>query len=312
MARKQGTVGERLTAARLEKGWTIREVQQMTKIQARYLEALEQDEFPNLPGVFYVRAFIRQYANVLGEDPKELVDIYDGKIDPYAPDPEQLPPTKIVEEVVRKRLDKEDNRGKSSTPLIVLGIFALAILGVVLYFMFAYKGIQPLIDTDRSLKVERMLDSSSSSKNNEKSSSVSKTKEDSTTSSTVKKGRKKVEISQISASGRYIKLEARNIPEEVEIQIKALEGKKTWIEIGDELGRKLYVDTVAHENPFTPLKLSKGMKQFYIIVGAINDTDLRINGTKVDMSPYYSSGGVFSFNISVKYLDAASVNSSTS
>ncbi|MDR3156802.1 MAG: helix-turn-helix domain-containing protein [Lactobacillales bacterium] len=310
MAKRQGTVGERLTAARLEQGLTISEVQQMTKIQARYLEALEQDEFPNLPGIFYVRAFIRQYANVLGEDPEELVDIYDGKIDPYAPEPEQLPPTQIVEEVVRKRSEKEDNRVKSSLPLIILGIFALAILGVVLYFMFAYKGIQPLIDTDRSLKVERMLDSSNSSKNDEKSSSSSKAKENSTTSSSAKKGSKKVEISQISASGRDVALEARNIPGEVEIQIKALEGTKTWINIRDEVGKNLYVGTVSYDNPFPPLRLSKGMKQFYIIVGASNNTDLRINGTKVDMSPHLN-GGVFNFNISVKYLDAANINTST-
>ena len=53
-------VGKRLRSARIEKGYTLDDLQQITKIQKRYLLALEQGKFDELPGDFYVRGFIKQ------------------------------------------------------------------------------------------------------------------------------------------------------------------------------------------------------------------------------------------------------------
>ncbi|MDR0691194.1 MAG: DUF4115 domain-containing protein [Streptococcaceae bacterium] len=311
MARKKGTVGERLTVARLVSGLTINEIQQITKIQIRYLEAIEQDQYANLPGTFYVRAFIRQYAHAVGENADELIDIYDGKIEPYAPDPEELPKIPVIKKVESQRITRHENRVKSSLPFIILGIFAYAIIAVVLYFMFAYQGIKPMIDTDNSIKVDRMFESSSSKskKHSSSSSNSSKTKESSTSSSSTGKNQK-IEISKVSESGNNITLLAKNISGQAEIQVKAAEGQKTWVQINDANQTALYSGTVEAANPFKPLKLTEGMKQFSIIIGAPANTELTINEAKVDMTPY-NSGRVLTFIISLEYIGGASTSSST-
>lgn len=66
-------MGEQLKAARLAKNLSLEDVQTATKIQARYLEAIESNNLSILPGDFYVRAFIRQYAIAVGLNPDDLL-----------------------------------------------------------------------------------------------------------------------------------------------------------------------------------------------------------------------------------------------
>ncbi|TFB23145.1 hypothetical protein E3U55_04835 [Filobacillus milosensis] len=67
-------LGEKLREARLEKDLAIDDIQNETKIQKRYLEALEKNEWSAMPGNFYVRAFVREYAEVVGLNGDELLE----------------------------------------------------------------------------------------------------------------------------------------------------------------------------------------------------------------------------------------------
>lgn len=66
-------LGEKLKEARLEKGYTIEDIETMTRIQARHLQAIEDNNFSYIPGNFYARVFIKEYAQVVGLDYNALL-----------------------------------------------------------------------------------------------------------------------------------------------------------------------------------------------------------------------------------------------
>ncbi|MDR0125800.1 MULTISPECIES: helix-turn-helix domain-containing protein [Bacillus] len=67
-------LGKRLIEAREEKGMSLEDLQAATKIQKRYLLAIEQGNYDIIPGKFYVRAFIKQYAEAVGLNPEQLFE----------------------------------------------------------------------------------------------------------------------------------------------------------------------------------------------------------------------------------------------
>jgi cytoskeletal protein RodZ len=69
-------IGDTLREARMRQGLDIADVETKTKIRAKYLRALENEEFSMLPGATFVRTFLRTYAEQLGLDPHRLVDEY--------------------------------------------------------------------------------------------------------------------------------------------------------------------------------------------------------------------------------------------
>ena len=69
-------LGAHLKEARLAKGYSLDDLQEITKIQKRYLIGIEEGNYSIMPGSFYVRAFIKQYAEAVGLDPEKLLDNY--------------------------------------------------------------------------------------------------------------------------------------------------------------------------------------------------------------------------------------------
>lgn len=67
-------IGITLRSARVQRGLTIEQVSQDTRISARFLEALEDESFEELPAPVYVRGFLRSYANYLHIDAQPLLD----------------------------------------------------------------------------------------------------------------------------------------------------------------------------------------------------------------------------------------------
>jgi cytoskeleton protein RodZ len=67
-------VGKKLREARARKQLSLQQAEAATKIRGRYLRAIENDEWDQLPGDTYARAFIRTYARFLDLDGDRLAE----------------------------------------------------------------------------------------------------------------------------------------------------------------------------------------------------------------------------------------------
>ena len=65
--------GSRMKSAREERGVTLRQIAEVTKISVSALEALERNDISRLPGGIFSRAFVRSYADEIGLDPEQTV-----------------------------------------------------------------------------------------------------------------------------------------------------------------------------------------------------------------------------------------------
>ncbi|MFL6801106.1 MAG: helix-turn-helix domain-containing protein, partial [Sphingomicrobium sp.] len=79
------SAGERLRAAREEKGLTLEDVAAQTRIPRRHLESIETADWDKLPAPTYTIGFARNYASVVGLDRAEIADQLRGEMGGHRP-----------------------------------------------------------------------------------------------------------------------------------------------------------------------------------------------------------------------------------
>jgi cytoskeletal protein RodZ len=139
-----------LRSAREERGISLPEAERETKIRQKYITALEDDNLAGLPGPVYARGFLRNYANYLGLDADDVVDMFDQQSQPTR---EKIraargqPPGKPAsrpdtEKISIQPLSSEriDTRVRYGTQYIALSLLAIPLI-IVFYFVYnAYAG----------------------------------------------------------------------------------------------------------------------------------------------------------------------------
>lgn len=130
-------IGEKLSEARKAKGMSISDVEKITKIQGRYLTAIEQNDYDKLPGDFYVRAFIRQYANVVGLDGKKLLESYQKEVPAAKPDEYVEDSIDNQTEKVKKTTQNKKGMWQAYLPK-ALGIIGALVVIMLIYLVFSH------------------------------------------------------------------------------------------------------------------------------------------------------------------------------
>jgi cytoskeletal protein RodZ len=121
-------IGETLRDARMRARIDVSEIEAKTKIRAKYLRALENEEWGLLPGPTFVKSFLRTYAQALGLDGKALVEEYRLAHE----DPAETALEPIVSRPERNRLDRggagrSPSGGPSRAYLAIVAVIVLVI-----------------------------------------------------------------------------------------------------------------------------------------------------------------------------------------
>ncbi len=118
-------IGTTLREARIRARIDISEVEARTKIRAKYLRAIENEEWDLLPGPVYVKSFLRTYGDFLGVDTRLLVDEFKRRYERPA-DQDLRPISSLGRERERRR------RRPRLGPVAVIAI-ALVVVAAALY-----------------------------------------------------------------------------------------------------------------------------------------------------------------------------------
>ncbi|MFC4307353.1 helix-turn-helix domain-containing protein [Cohnella boryungensis] len=121
-------LGALLRKAREQRGYSLDDIQEYTKIRKRYLEAIETGDYKVLPGSFYVRAFVKTYAETVGLDAEEVLRLYQKEL-PQAPAAETVVPEPMIKPR-RRSIQHNDRWGKVAVSLLMWA-FPILIAAVI-------------------------------------------------------------------------------------------------------------------------------------------------------------------------------------
>ncbi|MGX7024932.1 RodZ domain-containing protein [Vagococcus hydrophili] len=281
------TIGEKLKAARLDRGLTIGDLQKITKIQRRYLEAIEDNDFDAMPSDYYTRTFIRQFAEAVGLNPKPLLRRLDGK-----PEEENkgLSNTMILSLPVRGSRKSKYNETnskkttiKSYIPVTLLVLVVLAIVGTITWAIMLDSEKGPIVPKPEKTTVVQGSNSSTEASSEKETDSSEKTSESSTTDSTKEEKKKKKEKSSFaleSDTGDLATYTAKNVKQPVKVTFKGLEGP-AWVGLQSTTTQELFYQYTIQPGEELETIAPEGLESLDIIVGAANNVKISVNGEQL-------------------------------
>jgi cytoskeletal protein RodZ len=120
-------IGATLREARERRQLTYEQVEAEIKIRAKYLRALEEEEFDSLPSGTYVRGFLRAYASYLGLDGRLFVDEYASRFG-----------TRHDDELFRRRRERPMTQRHESSSAVLVALIAVVAIGVLFFVAWRF------------------------------------------------------------------------------------------------------------------------------------------------------------------------------
>ena len=126
------TLGEKLRQAREDRGLTVSEVADQTRISPHYLECIENDDYHTLPGGIFNKGFVKSYAKFVGINEQEALSDYSSLASRGAdPESSEL-------KVYRPEVLTDDRSGSSMIPTAITAVVILGIMTAGILFLVNY------------------------------------------------------------------------------------------------------------------------------------------------------------------------------
>nr|WP_206773972.1 helix-turn-helix domain-containing protein [Bacillus thuringiensis] len=277
-------MGQKLKEAREAKGLSIDQLHEITKIQKRHLVAIEEGNYDVLPGAFYARAFIKQYADAVGLNGEELLVEHQSTI----PQSER----REVPQVSTGQKTQETMQKSSSWPVadhmpkILVALLVIAV-GVVIWFVFqALTGKDdekvPSAQSEK-IEVQKAKDSPLDTKKAEEPKKEEPKKEEPKKEEPKKEEPKKEEqpapptgqqeVKVVGTTGKVSTLEIHN-NKTLELEISAKGA--SYVDVKDDAGNEILNTTV--QSGQTEKRDVSTLKEVRLNIGSAPNVEIKLNG----------------------------------
>lgn len=307
-------IGSILAEARVEKGYTYADLEQVTKIQSRYLRAIDQDNFQELPGQFYIRAFVRQYAEAVDIDPEWLLAKYPLD-DTFAneTDIEGVIPTyesRSTKHRQQSRFDYVIQTSKNIFPLFLLLLFMILLIVLMVMAYLKSQSNEDLITQDPA-QTETQNNGETDNNNNENDSADSENPSDSDSDSNqddteeatdsedsdTENSDGPISLTTVSIDGTRGSFKTSDIKLPTKVDLKAVEGGRSWISVSID-GAVAYEGTL-ESGQSQSVDLPSGAKNISFSIGFTPSAEITIDGKPLELPEDYKTINTQYFDIEI-------------
>jgi cytoskeletal protein RodZ len=255
------SVGETLRQARLEQGLDLCTLAARTKINVKYLEAIEADDRQSLPSSFFYKSFVDQYAKSLSLDTQEIAAEIDRMLSAEAPLPLPGYESVVSRNVSPMNFAPRFHAGRTFASAAALVLVVAGCAGVYTLWRNwrSTISVQAVIESVRSLAKTRVAQASSSSQ---------------------KQIRKRMEQRVVTPAPvpRYVEAVASQsaasvVPPAYKVMLDLLAHEATWVSVSSD-GKPVFSGILQANQS----KTVSGKESAKMRIGNAAGIDVRLNG----------------------------------
>ncbi|MBT7951677.1 MAG: helix-turn-helix domain-containing protein [Gammaproteobacteria bacterium] len=280
------SAGEQLKHLREQKNFSVQDIASRLNLEARIIEAIEQNDFEKLSAATYARGYLRSYAKILGADPDTIISSYNDS----APEPPEI----IPEVKHATQTNSSDKPVKAFTYLITLTLVILLVAwwqsNFIVDNMNNLLVKQDTVDEAEntyalSYPIQIVEHPTSPFYRDVEAQEVNsaETAPDLETENDLNESPTTVEDENAEEDSYPINVTSDNVgPDALVLRLS----NDSWIEVFDALDNKVYVN-LAREGQILSLR---GSAPFDLVIGAADGVSVEFNGEKFDTAPFTDAG----------------------